>query len=310
MYETMQQDDTSNTRPRKADLQIPVSPIARGDASPAPLIDIGANLTAKSFPRERIPDILSRAARAGLTHIILTGTSYKASREVLHLCSSFDGLHGVRLRCTVGIHPHDATRTMTGPHSTTFIADLKRLISADSDGFVVAVGECGLDYDRKFSTHEHQKTVFERQLCLAETLSKPVFLHSRDAHADFLTILRPFLQRGLKAVVHCHTDPSIPNLRELLDAGAYIGLTGMICDERPGRFNTDVLAAVPLERLMIETDSPYLFPRNVPRPWGKWQNEPCLLPWVARKLAEVRGDCSEEEVAVKTSKVAMDFFCL
>jgi TatD DNase family protein len=200
---------------------------------------------------------------------------------------------------------------MSGPFSRTFDTDLEKLVMSEEGGkFCVAVGECGLDYDRKFSTHEHQKCVFERQLALAVKLGKPVFLHCRDAHDDFLAVLAPYLQRGLKAVVHCHTDPSIENLRQLIDAGAYIGLTGMICDERPGRFNSGILPHIPLDRLMIETDAPYLFPRNVPRPWGKWQNEPCLVSFVVRRLVEVRGDCTEEQVALKTTEVAMGFFGL
>jgi TatD DNase family protein len=96
----------------------------------------------------------------------------------------------------------------------------------------------------------------------------------------------------------------------LLEAGVFIGLTGMICDERPGRFNIDIISEIPLDRLMVETDSPYLFPRNVPRPWGKWNNEPCLTSYVVKKIVEVRGDCSEAEVAKKTTDVAKAFFGL
>ena len=298
------------SRPRKVDRQIPVEPILSSNGKPVPLIDIGANLTSKNFKDKDIPEILQRASNSGITHIILTGTSYKGSQEVLDMCTKYDGTHNVTLRCTIGIHPHDATRTMLGKFSSTFDADLESLIRSErGQKYCVAVGECGLDYDRKFSTHQHQKLVFQKQLSLAQRLHKPVFLHSRDAHTDFLSILKPFLPH-IQAVAHCHTDPSLTNLRELLDAGVYIGLTGMICDERPGRFNTEIIPHIPLERIMVETDSPYLFPRNVPRPWGKWQNEPCLTSWVVRKIVEVRGDVTEEEVARKTTEVAMGFFRL
>jgi TatD DNase family protein len=226
------------------------------------------------------------------------------------MCSQYDGTQNITLRCTAGIHPHDATRTVNGPHAMDFDKDLENLIlSEKGDKYCVAVGECGLDYDRKFSTHEDQKLVFEKQLALAKKLKKPVFLHSRDAHDDFLSILKPFLS-SVKAVAHCHTDPSVDHLQELLQAGIFIGLTGMICDERPGRFNTSVIPEIPLDRLMVETDSPYLFPRNVPRPWGNWQNEPCLTSFVVKKIVQVRGDCNEEEVAQKTSEVAARFFGL
>jgi len=299
------------SRPRKADRQIPVEPILSSTTGkPVPLIDIGANLTSKNFKDKDIPNILERASNAGITHIILTGTSYKGSKEVLDMCAKYDGTHNVTLQCTIGIHPHDATRTMESKFASTFDSDLETLIRSDlGQKYCVAVGECGLDYDRKFSTHEHQKHIFQKQLSLAQSLSKPVFLHSRDAHTDLLSILKPFLPH-IKAVAHCHTDPSIANLQELLAAGVYIGLTGMICDEREGRFNTEVIRHVPLERMMVETDSPYLFPRNVPRPWGKWQNEPCLTGFVVRKIVEVKGDVGEEEVARKTTEVAKAFFGL
>jgi TatD DNase family protein len=102
----------------------------------------------------------------------------------------------------------------------------------------------------------------------------------------------------------------VEHVKELLQMGCYIGLTGMICDEREGRFNTDIIPHIPLDRLMVETDSPYLFPRNVPRPWGKWSNEPCLVPYVVRKIVEVCGDCTEEQAAIGTTEVAKAFFGL
>jgi TatD DNase family protein len=175
--------------------------------------------------------------------------------------------------------------------------------------YCVAVGECGLDYDRKFSLHQHQKQVFQKQLRLAKKLGKPVFLHNRNAHDDFFTILKPYLP-DIKAVAHCHADPSVQHLKQLLDAGVYIGLTGIICDPREGRFNTEIIKYIPLDRLMVETDSPYLFPRNVPKPWGERNCEPCLTSFVVKKIAEVRGDCNEETVARKTTQVAKAFFGL
>lgn len=309
MFRSVIMAATRQKPPPRTALRIPVEPILSEDGKATPLIDIGANLTSKNFSPNDIPNILQRASLSGLTHIILTGTSYKGSKEVLEMCAKHDGTENIALRCTVGIHPHDATRTVTGPHSATFDQDLETLILSETGKkYCIAVGECGLDYDRKFSTHHDQQLVFQKQLALAQKLKKPVFLHCRDAHRDFLDILTPFLS-SIKGVAHCHTNPSIDDLRELLQAGVYIGLTGMICDERPGRFNTDIIPHIPLDRLMVETDSPYLFPRNVPRPWGKWQNEPCLTSFVVRKIAEIR-DCGVEEVARKSTEVALAFFGL
>jgi TatD DNase family protein len=234
---------TDNVHVTKSDLKLPLSPIVSQDGKRVPLIDIGANLASNKYKKANIPEILKRSALAGVTHIIITGTSYVSSRKALELCEEFDGTGGVVLRCTVGIHPHDATRTMDPdkPYSKTFEHSLENLIRSDlGKRYCVAVGECGLDYDRKFSKKEDQKVVFRKQLCLAQKLGKPVFLHSRAAHKDFLEMLKPFLST-IKAVAHCHTDPTVAHLQELLQAGVYIGLTGMACDERKGRFNPDII---------------------------------------------------------------------
>jgi TatD DNase family protein len=306
-----QQTQTPMSKFPKAQRPLPIIPITSSSPGETiPLIDIGANLSGKYFRPNHVPNLLQRASGAGISHIILTGTSYSESVEVLETCATYDGSNSITLRCTVGIHPHKATSIMTGAERDTFDADLENLIvSEKGKKYCVAVGECGLDYDRKFSLHEHQQQVFEKQLQLAKKLGKPVFLHNRDAHDDFLTILKPYLA-DIKAVAHCHTDPSVEHLKQLLDAGVYIGLTGMICDEREGRFNTEIIKHIPLERMMVETDSPFLFPRNVPKPWGKHNNEPCLTRFVVQKIVEVRGDCDEEIVARTTTEVAKAFFGL
>jgi len=186
----------------------------------------------------------------------------------------------------------------------------KLLLSPEGRYYCIAIGEIGLDYTAKSCNPLHQKLVFRKLLSLASRHSLPLYLHNRDAHADFLSILKPFLSTTTKAVVHCHTDSSIRNLRELLAAGVYIGLAGIVADKRDGRFNEEIVREVPLERMMVETDAPFLMPRNVPREmWGK-RNEACLLPFVVRKIAQIKGDCTEREVAEATTKVAKEFFRL
>jgi TatD DNase family protein len=307
----------------KKEVKIPISPIEDENKKTVPIVDIGANLASKNFKRKDMEGILKSASGAGVSHIIITGTNYRNSKAALDLCRDFDGTSGVTLRCTVGIHPHDATRTLNPPERKgrngeserkfipkPFDKRLEDLIRSDLGKiYCVAVGECGLDYDHSFSTHEDQKVVFRKQLTLAQRLNKPVFLHCREAHQDFVNIFKPF-SSAVKGVVHCYTDPSVQHVQELLQMGCYIGLTGIICDERKGRFNTDIIPYIPLEKLMVETDSPFLFPRNVPRPWGGWGNEPCLLPYVVNKIVEVCGDCTTEECAKRTTDVAKAFFKL
>src|SRR5438270_8020339 len=108
-------------QPTKANRQLPISPILSPHGTPVPLIDIGANLTSRTFSKATIPQILARASQSGVTHIILTGTSYLGSNSALELCSEFDGAEGITLRCTVGVHPHDATKTLRDKFADSFI---------------------------------------------------------------------------------------------------------------------------------------------------------------------------------------------
>ena len=312
-------DQTSPEMRPQADL--PIRPVRDGKGS-APLIDIGANLTKPYFRDEDMVNVLRRASKAGLTHIVIIGANLTRSKQALEVCQKFDGKQGITLRCTIGIHPNDAHSTLFRKAkepgvfveralAKTYASELERLITSEAgQKYCVAVGECGLDYCRAKEHALYQKQVFRKQLALAEKTGLPLFLHSRDSHADFFSILKPYLGR-VKAVVHCHTDPSIKNLKELLDAGCYIGLTGIICDERKGRFNKEIVKHIPLDRLMVETDAPFLLPRNA---LGGHQdrrrnNEPCLLPFVVREIAKLQ-DCGPKKIAHKTTEAAKQFFGL
>ena len=173
---------------------------------------------------------------------------------------------------------------------------------------VVAVGECGLDYFRNFSPRDAQRAAFVRQLTLAVESGLPVFLHQRDAHEEFVELLTPALPNISKAVAHCFTGEEA-ELRAYLDMDLYIGITGWICDERRGSHLQDVVGLIPENRLMIETDAPYLLPRSLtPKPSSR-RNEPAYLREVLRVVADARGQ-SEEEVAAATTRTAEDFFAL
>ena len=173
----------------------------------------------------------------------------------------------------------------------------------------MAVGECGLDFTSKPLNELHQKQIFRKQLELARKHDLPVLVYTRGSYQDFCGILKPYLT-WIKALVHGYADPSLKNLRELVQKGVYIGLTGTVCDDREEQFNKNLVPAIPLDKLMIETDSPYRFPRNVPGHWGNSFNEPCLLPFIIRKVTRLRQDCSEKELALSTTEVAKEFFKL
>ncbi len=259
------------------------------------LIDIGVNLTHESFVHD-LPDVLHRAARAGVHRMIVTGTSVAATEAALALRA----LHPQRLFATAGLHPHHAADY--DPATRERLRDL-----ATRPG-IVAVGECGLDYYRNFSPREAQLKAFAGQLELAVELQKPVFLHQRDAHADFMAVLRDYRPRLVNGVAHCFTDQR-EELEDCLQLDLAIGITGWICDELRGQHLLPLMPLIPAGRLMIETDAPYLLPRSLkPHPPTR-RNEPAFLAEVARTVARARGE-DPAELARHCSGAATSFFGL
>jgi TatD DNase family protein len=250
------------------------------------LVDIGANLTHSSFQND-LEEVVARARAAGVT-MLVTGTSAVETRKALAL-----GFH-----TTAGVHPHHARDC--GPAT---IPELRELAQ---DPRVVAIGECGLDFNRNYSPHPDQEKWFVAQVELAQELSKPLFLHSRDAHPRFAQILRE--RKVGKAVAHCFTGER-EELRAYLDLGLYIGITGWICDERRGRHLLELVREIPPDRLLLETDAPYLTPRDLrPQPKAR-RNEPAFLPHIAQAVARALGR-PVEDVARETTRNAHALFGL
>jgi TatD DNase family protein len=260
------------------------------------LTDVGANLAHDSFDADR-DAVLARALAAGVGTAIVTGSSADSSRKALKLAQTSSA---VRLFSTAGLHPHHASE-YSAEHAALF-RDLAQQPAC------VALGECGLDYFRNYSPQADQQRAFIAQLGLAVEMKKPVFLHQRDAHADFLPILREHRPQLAGAVVHCFTDTP-QALEDCLALDCYIGITGWICDERRGLGLREAVRLIPDDRLLLETDAPYLLPRTVmPKPAHR-RNEPMYLPWVARAVAEARGQ-TPEAIAELTSANARRFFRL
>jgi len=259
------------------------------------LIDIGCNLTHESFQQDR-RDVIEAALAAGVAHMVVTGATEQGSVDASALALEWPNV----LTATAGIHPH---------HASDFCADTETVLAELHQlPHVVAVGECGLDYFRDFSPRRAQRKAFERQLELATQCQKPVFLHQRDAHEDFLAILKDYRQALGAAVVHCFTDTQ-QAMADYLAIDCHIGITGWICDERRGHHLKEFVADIPADRLMIETDAPYLKPRDM-RPKVKTQrNEPQWLPWIAQTVAQARG-VSVELLAEQTTQTARSFFNL
>ena len=257
------------------------------------LTDIGVNLAHDSFDNDR-KQVLERARAAGVTTMVITGSCRESSAQALQIARDYgDGLYA-----TAGVHPH---------HADDFgSADPEWIRALAEQAEVKALGECGLDFFRNFSSPQAQETAFHRQLELAGELQMPVFLHQRDAHPRFCEILGDHLDRIPRAVAHCFTG-DIRELEDYLELGLWIGITGWICDERRGAHLIELIPRIPAGRLMLETDAPYLLPRDIrPRPRSR-RNEPHYLKHVLEVVARA-ADQDPASLAEQTTANARQFF--
>jgi TatD DNase family protein len=262
---------------------------------PPELVDIGVNLAHDSFDADR-ETVMQRAAQAGVVQMVITGSSVEATSKAIELARSRPGM----LFATAGVHPHHA--------ADLTVEALPELEALARDPAVVAAGECGLDYFRDFSPRDLQRRAFGWQLELAAKTGKPVFLHQRDAHEDFVAILREHRAMLAGGVAHCFTAGEAER-DDYLELGLCIGITGWINDERRGVHLREVVKGIPGDRLMLETDAPYLLPRDIrPAPKAR-RNEPMYLTMVARAVAAARGE-TVEAVAAASTATSRRFFGL
>ena len=259
------------------------------------LVDIGCNLADRAFSTDR-EAVIRRALAAGVGQMVLTGTTVDESRKALEIARAWPGA----LSCTAGVHPH-YVRDCDGQT----LEALRELHSAPE---VVAMGECGLDFFRDLSPRDVQERWFTAQIELGAELSRPLFVHDRQAYDRCHAILAEHRSSFSRAVVHCFTAEE-RELRGYLDLDLHIGITGWVCDERRGTHLREIVRYVPANRLMIETDAPYLLPRTIrPKPKSR-RNEPAFLPWVLDELAACRGQ-TREQLAESSTAVAREFFGL
>ena len=253
------------------------------------------NLGHSSFQHDRA-EVLERARLAGIVQAVVTGASVQSSQDALSLVHSHPGI----LFSTAGVHPHAA-----GEWDTTTGAALREL---GGQSEVVALGEMGLDFYRHFSPPAIQVEVFQHQLALAQELQLPIFVHEREAHRELFALLRDCRDSLTNVVIHCFTGER-EALFSYLDLDLYVGITGWVCDERRGAHLRPLICDIPQDRLLIETDAPYLLPRDIhPKPSGR-RNEPCYLRHIAETIAQLRTE-SIEELAYCTTANARRFFHL
>ncbi len=262
------------------------------------MIDIGANLASNSFSHD-LDKVIARAKNVGIDSIIVTGSCFNSNDKAHELTKDYSDF----LYATAGLHPH---------HASQWDDKIEKQISTlATQQEVVAIGETGLDYNRMFSPEQQQLHAFEKHLQLAESVEKPLFLHQRDAHNDFVAMLNQYSQLCERAVVHCFTDTKAA-LKAYLDLGCYIGITGWLCDKKRGAELREIVQYIPIDRLMIESDAPYLMPNRDKLKHemaDKHRNEPFTLPHVAQQLAISIGQ-TVETVRLATTANAQRFFKL
>ncbi|XP_046740812.1 3'-5' ssDNA/RNA exonuclease TatD [Diprion similis] len=282
------------------------------------LVDVGANLTNKKYSRD-LDSVIQRAKDAGVKKIMVTGASIRSSKEALRLTRIYPGT----LYSTAGVHPHDAK-------SWEDDETLQELESIASNPECVAIGECGLDYNRDFSDPETQRNVFHKQIELACQLNKPLIIHERSAQSDVLEVLSHYLNRLPPVLVHCFTGTA-EEAQLYLDQGFYLGITGYLCKDKSDSGVRQLLEGgqAPLDRILVETDAPFMYPNTrasklpshvkdaltersmtfLHRYCTFQRNEPCALPAIVEMVAAFMRK-SPEEVALATAFNGLKLFGL
>lgn len=252
------------------------------------LVDTHAHLQWASFNKDR-ETVISRARKVGVENIVNIGFDADGSREAIELAEKHEGVYA-----TVGIHPHNASQLNQN------LLDKLRKLSENPK--VVAIGEIGLDYYRNLSPREAQKKAFKAQLTLAEELGLPVVIHDREDHTDTLQILSKFKGKT-KGVMHCFSG-SREMAEQCVKLGFYISFAGPVTFPNSRKLH-EVAEWTDLNKILLETDSPWLAPQNKR---GR-RNEPAFLPFIAKKIAELKG-ISAGDLAAATTKNAKDIFQL
>ena len=259
------------------------------------LIDIGANLTHSDYEND-LKAVIDNALNCNIKKLIITGATKEESIKAHELTLSRKD----NLFCTAGVHPH---------YADTYDQETEKVIyDLATRNSVVAIGECGLDYFRNFSSKDSQINAFINQIEIAKTVELPLFLHQRDAHNDFIKIMEDHYDQSIKGVAHCFTGTK-EMLAEYLEMGLYIGITGWICDERRGVELQKIVNQIPLDKIMIETDCPYLLPRTLKSKPKSRRNEPKFLYEIVKMIA-LNTDYSSTEIINQSTKNANRLFNL
>ena len=257
------------------------------------IADIACNFTSDRFDND-LDEVIDRAIA---NHITKFGLICSRLRDIDKLLEIYNR-YSKDVFFTIGVHPHHANEI-----NAEYLKKLKEVINNNNPH---AIGETGLDFFRNLSTYEEQIFAFEEQIKIAIDTNKPLFLHQRDSHDDFIKILRKYSSDINKSVVHCFTGTK-EQLNDYLELDCYIGVTGWICDAKRNVELRKTIKNIPLERLMIETDCPYLIPKNLEEKPKNSRNEPTYLNHIANEVAALmKKDIND--IREKTYKTSLSFF--
>jgi len=245
------------------------------------LIDTHAHLDSSRFNKDRA-EVIKNARDSGVSYIVNIGADLRSSRYSVKLAREYPFIFA-----TVGIHPHDAISL-----DANVLAELEKLAGEEK---VVAIGEIGLDYYYDHSPRDIQRAAFIDQLVLAKKLNLPIVVHSREAEEDTISILKEHYRQGGTGILHCFSG-SLKMAREALELGFYLAFGGIVTFKNAGGL-LEVLEELPLDRILLETDCPYLSPV----PYRGKRNEPAYLPYVAEKIGEIKGVSLEEVAEITTA---------
>lgn len=237
---------------------------------------------------EDVEVVIKRALAHGVSRVVAVSSNLESSKRTLEIAMTFPEVFAA-----VGVHPHEALSL-----SKKVLEELGKL---SENPKVVAIGETGLDYHYMNSPREVQVASFKNHIELAKRLSLPLVIHVRDAHGDVISILKEQISEGIKGVIHCFTGDYL-TANKYINMGFYISFSGIITFKNTDKIR-EATRMIPPERLLIETDSPYL----APFPFRGKRNEPAYVVHVAEKVAELRGELLEK-VAEKTTRNAKELF--
>ena len=257
------------------------------------IADIACNFTSDRFDND-LDEVINQAIVNNITKFGLICSRLSDIDKLLEIYNRYSK----DMFFTIGVHPHHANEI-----NEEYLKKLKEVINNNNPH---AIGETGLDFFRNLSTYEEQIYAFEEQIKIAIDTNKPLFLHQRDSHDDFIKILRKYSSDINKSVVHCFTGTK-EQLNDYLELDCYIGVTGWICDAKRNVELRKTIKNIPLERLMIETDCPYLIPKNLDEKPKNNRNEPTYLNHIANEVAALmKKDIND--IREKTYKTSLSFF--